>query len=226
MSKLNAKTAAAAGLVLAVILFVAVNMVSGAWLNTARLDLTAGKAYSTSDQIKPVFEHIAEPIVVRVYFSSTIAEASTRHAMFYRRVRDLLQQYAKLANGKLKVEYYNPQPFSDVEDRAVGFGLDPVALDGGASSGYLGIAGTNSTDDVDVLPVLSPERETFLEYDLTRMVNNLAHPDKPVVALLSSLPINGDPAMRGQPVHLLVLPSGHRAVVDSARSQAVSLTFY
>lgn len=34
------------------------------------------------------------------------------------------------------------------------------------------------------------------------------------------------PAMRGQPVHLLVLPSGHRAVVDSARSQAVSLTFY
>ena len=32
--------------------------------------------------------------------------------------------------------------------------------DGGAT-GYLGIAGTNSTDDVDVIPVLSPERESL-----------------------------------------------------------------
>ena len=33
--------------------------------------------------------------------------------------------------------------------------------------------------------MLSPEREAFLEYDLTRMVNNLANPEKPVVALVS-----------------------------------------
>ena len=68
-----------------------------------------------------------------------------------------------------------------------------------ASAGYLGIAGTNSTDDVDVLPTLSPEREPFLEYDLTRMVNNLANPDKPVVALVTGLPLNADPAMQYQP---------------------------
>jgi hypothetical protein len=34
------------------------------------------------------------------------------------------------------------------------------------------------------------------------------------------------PELRSQPVQLLVLPSGQRAVIDSARSQAVSLTFY
>ena len=77
----------------------------------------------------------------------------------------------------------------------MGFGLQGISADGGGSTGYLGVAGTNSTDDVDVIPVLSPEREPFLEYDLTRMVYNLSHPDKPVVALLSSLPINGDPAL-------------------------------
>ena len=72
-------------------------------------------------------------------------------------------------------------------------------LDGGASAGYFGIAGTNSTDDVDVIPTLSPEREPFLEYDLTRMVNNLANPDKPVVALVTDLPLNADPAMQYRP---------------------------
>ena len=75
----------------------------------------------------------------------------------------------------------------------------PIPLDNRGTNGYFGVAGTNSTDDVDVLPVLSPEREAFLEYDLTRMVYNLAHPEKPVVAVLSSLPLNGDPAMQYQP---------------------------
>ncbi|MBX7201208.1 MAG: Gldg family protein [Rhodospirillaceae bacterium] len=193
MSKLNAKTAAAAGLVLAVILFVAVNMVSGAWLNTARLDLTAGKAYSTSDQIKPVFEHIAEPIIVRVYFSSSIAEASPRHAVFYQRVRDLLQQYAKLANGKLKVEYYNPLPFSDVEDRAVGFGLQGVPLGAGGEVGYFGLAATNSTDDQQVIPFFNLDREQFLEYDLTKLIYSLSQPNQPKVGLISTLPVMGMP---------------------------------
>ncbi len=193
MGNLNTKTVAVLGLVLAAILFIAVNVVSGVWLNTARLDLTEGKAYSTSDQIKPVFEHIAEPIVVRVYFSSTIAEASTRHAMFYRRVRDLLQQYAKLANGKLKVEYYNPQPFSDVEDRAVGFGLQGVPLGAGGEVGYFGLAATNSTDDQQVIPFFNLDREQFLEYDLTKLIYSLSQPNQPKVGLISTLPVMGMP---------------------------------
>ncbi len=191
--KLNSKTVAVAGIVLAAILFIAVNVVSGAWLNTARVDLTEGKAYSTSDQIKPVFAHIAEPIIVRVYFSTAVGEASARHAMFYQRVRDLLQQYAKLANGKLKVEYYNPQPFSDVEDRAVGFGLQGIPLGSGGEVGYFGLAATNSTDDQQVIPFFNLEREQFLEYDLTKLIYSLSQPNQPKVGLISTLPVMGMP---------------------------------
>jgi ABC-type uncharacterized transport system involved in gliding motility auxiliary subunit len=193
MNKLNSKTVAVAGIILAAVAFVAVNVVSGVWLNTARVDLTEGKAYSTSDQIKPVFAHIAEPIVVRVYFSTAIGEASQRHAMFYQRVRDLLQQYAKLAGGKLKVEYYNPQPFSDVEDRAVGFGLQGIPLGSGGEVGYFGLAATNSTDDQQVIPFFNLEREQFLEYDLTKLIYSLSQPNQPKVGLISTLPIAGMP---------------------------------
>src|SRR5690606_12687747 len=113
-----ARTLAALGVAAAAILFVAVNVLSNAWLRNVRLDVTEGRSYSTSEQIRPVFANIKEPIVVRVYFSDSIGRASPRHAEYFQRVRDLLQQYADLANGRLKVELYNPQPFSDVEDRA------------------------------------------------------------------------------------------------------------
>ena len=53
-------------------------------------------------------------------------------------------------------------------------------------------------------PFFQPERERFLEYDLTKLVYELSNPKRPVVGVMSSLPLDGDPrammmAMRGQP---------------------------
>lgn len=188
-----------AGIALAAVLFLALNTFGSLALRGIRLDLTENRQFTLSPGTVKLLASIREPVTLRFYASRGLRDANPFLGSYADRVHDLLRTYADAAGGRLTVEYLDPEPFSPEEDRAVGFGLDPIALDGGTSSGYLGIAGTNSTDDVDVLPVLSPERESFLEYDLTRMVNNLAHPDKPVVALLSSLPINGDPAMRGQP---------------------------
>jgi ABC-type uncharacterized transport system involved in gliding motility auxiliary subunit len=193
MKRIDPKTLGIAAIVLAAVLFVAVNVISNVWLNNARIDLTQGKAYSTSDQIKPVFKQIKEPIVVRVYYSTAIGEASPRHAVYYQRVRDLLQQYAKLADGKIKLEFYNPEPFSDVEDRAVGFGLQGVPLGAGGEVGYFGLAATNSTDDQQVIPFFNLDREQFLEYDLTKLIYSLSEPNQPKVGLISSLPIEGMP---------------------------------
>ncbi|HXC91235.1 MAG TPA: Gldg family protein, partial [Stellaceae bacterium] len=46
-----------------------------------------------------------------------------------------------------------------------------------------------------------PERERFLEYDLTKLVHSLAVPKRTVVGLISSLPLQGDmmAAMQGRP---------------------------
>ncbi|MBM3514758.1 MAG: ABC transporter, partial [Alphaproteobacteria bacterium] len=148
-----------AGVAVAAVLFVAVNIVARGFLTSARIDATEGGAFSLSDQIKPVFEGIEEQIVVRVYYSEALGAASPRHAAYYQRVRDLLQQYSTLAGGRLKVEYYNPEPFSDVEDRAVGFGLQAVPLGQIGDVGYFGLAATNSTDDQQVVAFFNLERE-------------------------------------------------------------------
>ena len=190
---------AVAGIALAIVAFVAINLWAAIDLRGARLDLTEGHQFTLSEGTESLLSEIEETITLRLYVSSSLREASPFYGSFADRVEDMLRAYADLAEGKLLVELIDPEPFSVEEDRAVGYGLQAIPLDTAGSVAYLGVAGTNSTDDVDVLPLVTPERETLLEYDLTRMVFNLAHPEKPVVAVISSLPINGDPAMQYQP---------------------------
>ncbi|MEK0085605.1 Gldg family protein [Benzoatithermus flavus] len=189
-----------AGIVLAVVLFFALNTFGSLSLRNLKLDLTENHQFTLSQGTEQLLGKIQEPITLRLYASRSLRDANPFLGSYADRVHDLLRTYADASNGKITVEYIDPEPFSTEEDRAVGFGLQPIQSEsGGGASGYLGIAGTNTTDDVDVIPVLSPDRESFLEYDLTRMVWNLAHPEKPVVALLTSLPMNGDPAQQYRP---------------------------
>ncbi|MFO1075097.1 MAG: Gldg family protein [Geminicoccaceae bacterium] len=200
LAKLDRRRLTAAGIVLAFVLFVALNLFGSLDLRNYRLDLTENRQFTLSHGTEQLLAKIDEPVTLRLYASHALRQANPALGTYADRVHDLLRTYADASNGRITVEYIDPEPFSTEEDRAVGFGLEPIPTDPtGAASGYFGIAGTNSTDDVDVIPVLSPERESFLEYDLTRMVYNLAHPEKPVVALLSSLPINADPTRQYKP---------------------------
>ncbi len=114
----------------------------------------------------------------------------------------MLEEYASIAKGKLKLEILDPVPYSAVEDRAVAFGLQGVPVDQGGEQVYFGLAATNSTDDQQVIPFFQPERERFLEYDLTKLIHALAFPKKTVIGLISALPIEGDimAAMQGRPM--------------------------
>ena len=64
---------------------------------------------------------------------------------------------------------------------------------------YMGIVGTNSVDDEEVLPVLDPRRESFLEYELTEMIDRLENPELPLVGIISSLPLRGGSQPAAQP---------------------------
>jgi ABC-type uncharacterized transport system involved in gliding motility auxiliary subunit len=185
---------------LGLVLFVAINVIVNHTLRSARIDLTQTKLYTLSDGTRSILGKIDEPITLRLYFSPGLGRAIPLYANYHERVRDLLDEYASLAGGKLKIEYYDPTPFSDVEDRAVAYRLQGVPLEAGGEQVYFGLAGTNSTDDEEIIPFFQPERERFLEYDLTKLVYNLGNPKRRQVGLLSTLPIAGDalPRIPGQ----------------------------
>ena len=179
-----------AGLVLAAVLLIAVNLLSTLTLRSARLDLTADRLYTLSDGTKSMLKSLKEPITFRYYFSEKASAALPQIRTYANRVRELLEEYQAQSQGKIKLQVIDPEPFTDNEDRAVQAGLTGAPIDaGGGSTLYFGLVGTNSTDDVQTVPFFQQEREPFLEYDLTKLVYNLSYPKKPVVGLISGLPM-------------------------------------
>ena len=194
------RAVAVAALLCIGLMLVSVNIIAARFF-TWRLDLTGERLYTLSRGTLRTLSKIDEPITLRFYYSTRLADEVPSYGVYAQRVRELLDQYVTAANGKIHLEVYNPQPFSDVEDRAVAFGLQGVPLDVQGEQVYFGLAATNSTDDQQVIAFFQPERERFLEYDLTKLVHSLAFPKKTVVGLMSTLPLEGDvmAMMRGRP---------------------------
>jgi ABC-type uncharacterized transport system involved in gliding motility auxiliary subunit len=194
------RAVAITALVLIAVMLISANIVAGRFF-ASRLDLTAEHLYTLSSGTRNTLAKIDEPITLRFYYSTRLGDEVPSYGVYAQRVREMLDQYVAKAHGRLRLEVYNPQPFSDVEDRAVAFGLKGVPLDAQGEQVYFGLAATNSTDDQQVIPFFAPDRERFLEYDLTKLVHALAVPKKTVVGLISTLPLEGDvmAMMRGRP---------------------------
>ncbi len=185
------------GIVLALVVFVAINIIANRMLSTTRLDLTSDRLFTLSNGTKSVIAKIEEPLTVRFYFSEKLGREIPSYAVYATRIREMLQEYQNAARGKIKLEVIDPQPFSDAEDRAVASGLQGVPVNQGGDLVYFGLAAANSADKEEAIAFFQPERERFLEYDLTKIVYNLTITKKPSVGLLTTLPFQGD--MRQRP---------------------------
>ena len=181
------------GVLAAAVLVVGVNMLADRLLARARIDLTAQRLYTLSDGTKQVLAGLADPITFRLFYSRKLGAEIPVYGAYADRVRDMLREYVALSGGKLRLEVLEPEPFSEIEDRALAFGLQGVPVDQSGEQVYFGLAGTNLVDDERTVPFFQPERERFLEYDLTRLVYDLSNPRRPVLGVMTTLPLNGDP---------------------------------
>ena len=179
------------GVVLAVVLLFAANMLASRLLGPARIDLTENRLFTLSEGTRNILASLEEPVTLRFYLSRRELERVPGIGGYADRVLALLNEYERLAGGKLKLHVIDPEQFTEEEDRAVGYGLRgvPLGLDEGIF--YFGLAGANSVDDEEAIPFFVAEREQFLEYDVTKLVHNLSLPKQKVVGLLSTLPVQG-----------------------------------
>jgi len=185
----------AIALALLAVLFVAVNVLVSFTLTSQRLDLTADKLYSLSPATQEVLDAIEEPVTLRLFYSKRLGTQVPGYGIYAERVQDVLREYASRSGGKVVVEIYDPAPFTPVEDRAVSFGLQQIPLDGADGTVFFGLVGSNMTDDVETIPFLQPDREAFLEYDLTKMVYSLSQGWYGKVGVIGALKIDGDVRM-------------------------------
>ncbi len=200
-SSFKRSTLAWAGLGLAAVILLSVNLASSIGLKAWSADLTQDRLFTISNGTREILKSIGEPITARLYFSRNLAAASPDVARYFDRVRELFERYRDISGGKLQLTILDPEPFSDAEDKAVAAGLKGLRLNADGEVGYFGLVATNATDNQETIPFFSPDRESFLEYDVTKLIYSLANPKKRTIGLMTSLPLDGGKSpMRQQPM--------------------------
>jgi ABC-type uncharacterized transport system involved in gliding motility auxiliary subunit len=180
------------GLALLAVAFLVFTLVNNLWFSGARLDLTENKLYTLSAGSEAIIGRIDEPLNLYFFFSEKASQDLTTLRAYASRVRELLQEYELLGGGKIRLNLIDPEPFSEAQDQAAGFGLQAVPVNSAGDELYFGLAGTNALDDQQVIGFFQPDKEEFLEYEISKLIQSLQVIEKPRIGLLSSLKIQGD----------------------------------
>ena len=186
----------AGSLILLLVLFASLSLLSSRLLGGLRLDLTENQLYTLSPGTQNILEGLEEPVNLYLFFSEEASRDLPHIRSYAKRVEELLAELASRSDGKVKVQRIDPEPFSEEEDDAARYGLQAVPVGASGTSLYLGLAATNTLDDVQTMPFLQPSKEKFLEYDLAKMVYSLGHPERKKIGMISNLPLTAgyDPA--------------------------------
>ena len=201
-----------AGLVVLVLVFVPLIVTASRWLHASRIDLTADQLYTLTPGTLQIVDKLQRPLRLTLYFSQHATRDLPQLRSYEQRVREMLQEMVARSHGQIHLRVIDPVPYSDDEASAEGAGL--IAANGGSNGErvFFGLAGsampkgTENEDEEDRAPekVLSiaffdPSREAFLEYDIAKLLFELNQSDKPSIGVISSLPVEGAPALGEQP---------------------------
>lgn len=181
-------------------ILILVNGIGSLTLGRFKLDLTEEGLFSLSDGTKNILSGIEDRVTLKFY-SSRPKDMHPGLKVYAERIEDLLEEYKRHAGEKLNLEIFYPEPDTDSEDWAKKYGLTPFSLPGKTPI-FLGLVGVNDFADEDIIPFFQPDRQSFLEYDITKLIYNLEKIDKPKVGIISSVSLQGSaptPVQPGQP---------------------------
>jgi ABC-type uncharacterized transport system involved in gliding motility auxiliary subunit len=181
----------AAGVAVMFLIVVALYIIAGVY--KGRFDFTQEKLYTLSPGTKAILAKLDTPVEIRFYCTQDSKEMPVQLKTYAERVEDLLNEYQKNGHGKIQIKKLDPKPDSDAEDSANLDGMQAMGsgLDLGADKVYLGLS-ISQLDSKVAIPLLSPDRERLLEYDISSAISRVISPTKPTIGVMTSLPMFGD----------------------------------
>lgn len=156
-----------------------------------RADLTEEKLYTLSQGTRNILRSLEQDVVLKFYFNRSDGNVPILLKQYAKQIEDLLAEYELASRGRVSVQTYDPRPDSDAEEWAHRYGIAGQSVDIFGPRIYLGLVAV-SGDTEAVIPGFDPRREDSLEYDLTRLIYRVTHPDRPRIGVMSSLPVLGD----------------------------------
>jgi ABC-type uncharacterized transport system involved in gliding motility auxiliary subunit len=181
------------------VLYVAVVQIGTRLLDGWQIDLTQDHIYTLAPGTRTIARSPREPVQLTLYFSRHAARDLPQLRAYAQRVQTLLREVARVSQGRVRLALVDPRPYSVAEDRALAAGLSALPVGPEGQRVIFGLVGTNATIGVADIPFLQPDKEAFLEYDVARLIHELVTPQRPVVGLISGLPVEGEPASADAP---------------------------
>jgi len=160
-----------------------------------KLDVTEQKLYTLSDGTKAILAKLNQPIRAKLYYAKTASLKGPDQIRFfnnyYEFVKALLEEYVAASNGMVELEDIDPRPFSDDEEQALKYGLRrfPITEE---ESFFFGLVVQTQFGVEKAIPFFSPERQNFVEYDISYLIDTVVTRQKKKIGVLSSLPVMGD----------------------------------
>ena len=160
-----------------------------------RTDITEHKLYTLSDGTKAILGRLNQPITLKLYYAKTAAMKGPDSIKFYNDyytfVRALLTEYEKVAEGKVIFEVIDPRPYSDEEEEALRNGIRafPITEE---ENFFFGLVVQTQYGVTKNIPFFFPNRQNFVEYDVTSEIDAAITRQKQRVGVLSSLAVMGD----------------------------------
>lgn len=156
-----------------------------------RLDATADQVYTLSPGTKALLAKIDEPVELDFYFSRSVDAVPIGYKNFAVRVQEMLRQYVRASHGKIHLNVIDPKPDTPEEEKATAAGLTPQRLSTGDRV-FFGLVAIQA-DQQKAIANFTPQREQFLEYDLSQLLYSVQQVDKKKLGLLTSLPLKANP---------------------------------
>ena len=155
-----------------------------------RIDATAESIYSLSEGTRRMLGKIEEPVSVDLYFSKDASGLPIAYKNYAARVQEMLRQYVRAARGKVTLNVIHPRPDTPEEEKATAAGLTPQVAQQGGEQFFFGLIVTQA-DQQKTIAAFTPQREQFLEYDLSKLIYSVQQLDKRKLGLITSLPLQG-----------------------------------
>lgn len=162
-----------------------------------RLDLTGNNIYTLSQGTRNIVDKLNQNVTFKLFYGKTAALKGPEQIKYFNNyfsyVRELLAEYEKISGGKITLEVLDPRPFSPEEEEAARYGIRqiPISQD---ENFFFGLAVVSELGKSASIEFFEPERQEFVEYDISSRISEVTQRQRNTVGILSSLPVRGSNA--------------------------------
>ncbi len=164
-----------------------------------RLDLTEDRLFTLAPATRDIVSNLETPVELTFFYSDSATEDVPQIRTYATRVQELLGEIVIASNDRLSLTMIDPEPFSEDEDLANRFGIQPVPVTQGGEAIYFGLVAAQQLPEgapetlriSETMPLIRPDQEPFLEYEFVKLISQAANPERTVVALLTELDVDG-----------------------------------